>query len=725
MDTPKSNPPLQMPKLREHLSVAFNDYDREGKPQWLIHDAGRNKFFLIGWLEYELMERWHLHDPEKIIESINNETTLHIEQADIENFIQFLKRNYLIKQSAYSIHQLAKEQALFKTDNWIHWLIHNYLFFRIPLVHPDAFLSRTMRFARLIFSSYVFYIMLGLGIIALYQLSVQWDEFTHTFSSIFTIKGLFFSMLAFVIMKFCHEMAHAYMCKSYGVPVPSMGVAFLVFWPVLYTDTTQSWSLGSRKRLRIAFAGIWIETYVTIIAALIWCNTNNLTLQTICYVTISVNWIASLLINVSPFMRFDGYYILADYLKMPNLQPRAFSLTRWQIRRWLFDWQEPVPEKFNTRMHWFLVGYSIATWLYRLVLYLGIAVLVYHFFIKIIGLMLFSVEMLYFVLLPFVTEVKTWIQYKDKFTWNIHTRITVGVSSILVLLFFLPINNSVKFPGTVSYAHQFLVAPNNSILISAIPAPNTPVKANQTIITLDSPELTEAIHQLELEYQKKLSELRRAGISEQYTAQKNILLSDIKKIQSQYAKLMEIKNKFNLSVPFDGVISETASELKPGTILRKDEWLGDVIQPSSIRIEAFVSEEDIHLVFPNLKGYFYPANLSLASIPVKVLSIEILNTESLSCKYSTILTHGKNENFTVETPCYNASDFGGGVPTQQDEAGNYVPTTSTYRVILISNDTMPLKYVERGIVVLKTSARSYASRVYYKIKKILLEESGF
>ncbi len=96
--------------------------------------------------------------------------------------------------------------------------------------------------------------------------------------------------------------------------------------------------------MKIALAGIQIETYVTIIAALIWCNTDNQTLQTICYVIITVNWMSSLLINVSPFMRFDGYYVLADYLKMPNLQNRAFALTRWQLRKWMFGWQDP-PQK--------------------------------------------------------------------------------------------------------------------------------------------------------------------------------------------------------------------------------------------------------------------------------------------------------------------------------------------------------------------------------------------
>src|SRR5204863_9242324 len=141
----------------------------------------------------------------------------------------------------------------------------------------------------------------------------------------------------------------------------------------------------------IALAGIWIETYIAIIAALIWTNSHDPTVKTIAYIVVAVNWVASLLINVSPFMRFDGYYVLADFLKMPNLQPRAFALARWQIRKWLFGWSISPPEKFSRSFHRLLVIYSILTWLYRFTIYVSIAVLVYHFFVKMLGIILFII----------------------------------------------------------------------------------------------------------------------------------------------------------------------------------------------------------------------------------------------------------------------------------------------------------------------------------------------
>lgn len=725
MTQPTEPKSLKLPMLRKGITFAFSDYDKDGKPQWLIHDSGRNKFFIIGWVEYEILERWYLGDAEAVVNAVHNETTLNIDIADVESLLKFLTYNYLIQQSGYHIYDRAKEQKLFKNDSWFHWLINYYLFFKIPLVHPDNFLVRTKRIGDGLFSRTLLLVMTMVAIIALVQLSHHWDKFTHTFSSLFTWQGLFFAFIAYMIAKLLHELGHAYMCRRYGVPVPALGIAFLVFWPVLYTDTTLSWSLNSKKRLRIALAGIWVETYVTIIAAIIWCNVNNLTVQAICYTAITINWMASILINVSPFMRFDGYYVLADFLNMPNLQPRAFALTRWQIRRWLFNWPDPPPEIFSPGRHRFLVIYSIITWIYRLFIYLGIAILVYHFFIKVIGIILFAVEMYYFILGPIVAEIQTWIQFRDKFTFNIRTKLTCFVAILLLLLVFIPLKETIKLPGTLSYAHQILIAPSDAVIVKKPPDIGSIIKAHQPIIELQSSVLDHSLQQIQLAYQMKMTELRRAAIDPTYTAQKSVLLSDINKDQAKYSKLMKLRSKFTLTVPFDGILLDIIPELYPGTVVMKDELLGDVIDPKKVEVEAFVSHQDINKLKIGLTGYFYPTDIGRPAVPVKVTAIEFINASKLSCTYSKGLQHNKKDSAIVDTQCYNASDLGGDIATFYTDEGEYVPVDSAFRVLLAVEKPTPVNQVERGTVFINTKADSYGSSILYKIKTVWIRETNF
>lgn len=719
-------PPTQivLPKLRQGITCTFGDYDVHGNPHWMINDPSRNKFFIIGWAEYQIFEHWGIGTVEGIIETINDKTTLNIDKTDIESFYSFLKKNYLIQQSGYDIHKLGQEQKLFAKDNWVKWIIDHYLFFRIPIWHPDSFLVRTSYVASFIFNRYVFYVMMILAFTAIYQISTQWATFTHTFSSIFTLNGIILYFIAFSFCKFCHEMGHAYMCRRFNIPVQSLGVAFLVFWPVLYTDTTLSWVLKSKQRMEIALAGIWVETYVTIIAALIWCNTDSVTIKTICYLIITVNWMASLLINVSPFMRFDGYYVLADYLRMPNLQPRAFALTRWQIRRWLFDWQDPPPEVYSNNMRRFLIAYSIATWVYRLVLYLGIAVLVYHFFIKIVGIILFAIEIYYFVLGPFISEINTWYHSREKFTWNKRVITTLVLASILVLLIFLPIRTSIKLPGTMGYFHEFIIAQEEGKIEGSIPKVGSVVKKGQVILQLQSVDLENSLNIVMLKYQQKLIELRNAKINLDNFNQKNIILSDINKSQAEYSKLYALYDKLTIKSPFDGVLHEISSDLAPGVFVMKNEWIADIIDTSRVVVEAYINEADLRRIKLGLTGYFYPSQLSEDRIPVTLSAIDTLNTSQLSCQYSRTIKQNKEESVVVDTPCYQSSEMGGGIPTYLTEEGTYVPVKSVYRIKLVPKGPVKINYVERGNVVLTAESTSYAAQAFYWIKSILVAETG-
>ena len=714
-----------LPKLRKDLTIAFNDYDWDGKPQWTIYDAARNKFFIIGWPEYEIISRWDLGDPEKIIHAVNEKTTLNINSEDIDNLIRFLANNFLFRESGYSIQRKAREQQLFKEEHWFHWLIMHYLFFRIPIVHPDKFLVSTKIIGDILFSRITFIIMSFLGVIALYGIGLRWEDFTHTFPSILSWQGIALYGIVFVVCKLLHEMGHAYMCRSFGIPVPTLGVAFLVFFPVFYTDTTLSWSLKSRKRMRIALAGVWVETYIAIIAALIWSNTHDPTIETIAYIVVAVNWVASLLINASPFMRFDGYYVLADFLKMPNLQPRAFALTRWQIRKWLFGLETPPPEKFSRSFHRLLVTYSILTWLYRLTIYIGIAVLVYHFFVKIIGILLFIIELYYFLLGPFVNEFKTWYASRNQFIWNKNTIITTSVFIFLILIFFLPINETIKLPATMSYEHRSLIAPEEGIIASNLPVIGTTIKANQPIITIDSPPLDHELENTYLNYMKSSKELRRASVDQKYGHQKKVLLSEISKEQAQYNKSHAVFDKLTLSVPFDGTLIELASDLKQGTYVVKNEWLGDIASPAIIRVEAFAKQDDMHLIKQRSKGYFYPTSINYSRVPVQVAFIDVLNVTALDCTISQEVQLNKTQEYVVDKACYNASDLGGGIATYNTTEGRFVPIDSTYRILLTTSTPIKLTEIQRGVVVLKTTSHSYAGRLFRAVKTVLVAQSGF
>lgn len=721
--------PFWLRKLRRGVSIRFNGYDNDGIPHWLIFDEGRNKYFVVGWPEYEMLSRWNLADPEKIIAAVNSETTLHIDMKDFEALEWFLHRNYLVEQRWRSVYQKAREQKLIKGENIFYWFVRYYLFFRIPLFNPDNFLDRTKIVGDILFSPITLFIMSSLGLAAIYQIGVNWEEFIHTFSTIFSLQGLILYFLVFSIAKCIHEFGHAYMAKQYGVKVPTMGVAFLVFWPVLYTDTTQSWSLPSHQRIRIALAGMWVETYLTIIAALIWANVHNVVIQMICYLTVAINWVGTLLINVSPFMRFDGYYVFSDILKVPNLQPRSFALARWQIRKWLFDWDEAPPEAFSKRMHWTLVIYAIITWLYRLVIYFGIAVLVYHYFFKLAGIILFMIELFAFIFRPVVVEIQHWYEMRRNFSWNRRTIITLICAITLLLLLLLPIQSGIKMQATMRNSHEFVYAKKEAILETPLPVVGTQFKANEMIAKLTSPELEQDLKKTRLEYEKIQAEIRRAALDPKFSNQTKILQSELAEKKTRYDEILKQKEELNIKAPFDGVISDVNSELRKGSMVIKNGWILDIINPLSSVIEAYVDQSDLERVALGDEAVFYPANLSEPKVSGKIIAIEPINAQKLSWQYGKVSKVNVKEDetkMTVATPGYHASELGGKIPTDISDRGEFVPIESIFRVLMVPQKAVKLQQIELGTVILKSNTRnSFVYHLFYKIKRVFVQERGF
>ncbi|MEG0886260.1 MAG: peptidase M50, partial [Janthinobacterium sp.] len=234
----------------------------------------------------------------------------------------------------------------------------------------------------------------------------QWDTFVHSFMDMLSPSGLAGFALALIVSKTLHEMGHALVATRLGVRVAHMGVAMVVLWPMLYTDTSESWRLRNHKhRLAISIAGVCTELALAGLATLAWALLDDGILRQSMLYMATTGWILSLALNASPFMRFDGYFILSDVINFPNLHERAGAIAKAFMRRKLLGLNEPDSESFRPEVLWKLRLFAYITWLYRLTVFLGIAFAVYYFFFKALGIFLLAVELWWFVAKPVWTEL--------------------------------------------------------------------------------------------------------------------------------------------------------------------------------------------------------------------------------------------------------------------------------------------------------------------------------
>src|SRR3569623_977958 len=214
-----------LPALREELTLYAGPAAGNGAPTLSLLDPTRNQFFRIDWLTFEILSRWDMDDPQAIAASIRRDTTLDIEKSDLEQVLKFLSDNELLRRSTSQGAQWLHTLASKRRQACAQRLLHHYLFFRIPLLRPDGWRTRTQRYTDPLYSKGFLWITLVALLLGLVEVSRQWDQFTATLIDTFSWQGLLSYALALICIKFLHELGPAYTAKRYGCRVPTMGVA--------------------------------------------------------------------------------------------------------------------------------------------------------------------------------------------------------------------------------------------------------------------------------------------------------------------------------------------------------------------------------------------------------------------------------------------------------------------------------------------------------------------
>lgn len=699
-----------LPALRQDLSLHPGPDEQDGSPTWTLHDPAANRFYRLGWTAFEILSRWSLNDPQAVLNAVTRETTLRVDGHDLMAVIEFLSGyNLLDAVGPADTKRLVQAAGAAKLTR-AKWLLKNYLFFRMPLFRPGAFLDRYAPYVRWAFDPRFWLAIVATALFGLYLASRQWDQFLHTFSAYGSLAGFLGIGVALSLGKVLHEMGHAFTAQRFGCRVPTMGVAFLVMLPVLYTDTNEAWKLaGKRQRLAIAAAGMLTELALAAVATVAWSFMPDGPLRAGVFLLATSTWIVTLGINASPFMRFDGYFLLSDWLDMPNLHSRAFALARWWMRRNLFGWDDPPPEQFPPARRRFLIAFALATWLYRLVVFLGIAFLVYHISFKLLGIFLLMIELGWFIALPIANELNVWWKNRAFLQWNRNTRRSAAIVAVLLAFVLVPWRSDVRAPAALGAAEaQGLYAVSAARVVGAALAVGTEVSAGQVLVQLESPDLRYRLDQeqtrerllhWELEQQPFDPQLQQEGgaLRERWIQS----VASVKGLQEQAEQLI-------VRAPFAGRVAGVDDSLVPGAWIAQKEKLFEVIGPHGSKAEAFVGEDALPQLHVGSHAAFVADGAELPSADCRVETIDRVNLSTLDSLYL-------------------ASTYGGAIPVQKDKQGALVPTDAWYRVHLDACDNSivtPAREL-RGVMHLKGDWNSIAGGYIRRAITVVQREMGF
>ena len=208
------------------------------------------------------------------------------------------------------------------------------MFARFPLWDPDACRVRTLPWLRWLMKPWavvLWVVVVGLGLRAVAN---NRDSVGVQAGSLLAFENLLLLYLGIVVLKTLHELGHAYACRALGGEVHTMGVMLLVFSPLPYMDASSSWAFRERwKRILVAAAGMIVELFVASCAALFWAAAEPGLWKDLAFNMMVIASVTTLLFNVNPLLRYDGYYILSDLVDLPNLYTRGQKQARHLAER--------------------------------------------------------------------------------------------------------------------------------------------------------------------------------------------------------------------------------------------------------------------------------------------------------------------------------------------------------------------------------------------------------
>jgi putative peptide zinc metalloprotease protein len=474
----------------------------------------------------------------------------------------------------------------------------NPLSLRFSLFDPDEFLQRWLPTVRPLFSwggaLAWFAVVSGAAVLAV----ANWAELSEgSIAELLGPRNLLVLWLVYPLVKALHEFGHAFATKVSGGEVHDMGVMFLVLVPVPCVDASSASAFPEkRKRMLVGAAGMMVELFLASVALFVWLASEPGLLRWIAYDVMLVGGVSTLLFNGNPLLKFDGYYVLADAIEIPNLDNRSTQYLAYLVLHHLFGLEQVrYPVSARGEAPWF-VGYGVSAFLYRLLILFGIALFISKKFF-VIGVLLALLSLTMRVVLPLLRRLAflfTNPRLAEKRTRAIATSAALALAVAAFLIFF-PMPSLTRAEGVVWPPEGAEVrAHADGVVLRLLVEPNAVVAPGDPLVLTRDASLEAHVEVL----QAQLRELRARHHAERTTdrVKAQITSEEIETVAAALARAREQMGDVVVRSPAHGSFLAPRFGDLVGRFVKQGDLIGYVVGPAIATARVVVPQSDIALV---------------------------------------------------------------------------------------------------------------------------------
>ena len=588
----------------------------------------------------------------------------------------------------------------------------NILYIKIPIIDPERLLTWMYPYFKWIYTRTFVVLSCLLMLSALTMVISNFTEVKERlpdFQSFFNWRTIVYFWCSLAIVKIIHEFGHGLTAKHFGGEVHEMGALLLCLTPALYCDVTDSWLLPNKwHRIWISAAGIYVECVLASLATFAWFYSNPGLFNSLMMATMFLCSMNTIMFNANPLMRYDGYYVLADYLEIPNLRVKANQFFSYAFQEKVLGLEVPVQSYMPRTRRWLFLTYAITSFLYRWFVTLSILFflnrLMKPYKVYSIGIFFAMWGMIPLVIMP-VYQIVKFVRTPGRLRKVKKVRATAfAVSTVALITAILMIPTPLRIKGTL------VVAPENPSRIYANTAgrlvtlavrDGDMVKKGDLIAQLSNldkqRERSSMQEELELNRVKAAYFSRSKDLEGRRLARQHSTLAD--ELEPVVARINDQISHLYLVADRDGQVIGVPKRESTGSWVRPDKAFCEIANPKKLQAQVIIDQGDVDLLQTGSKAWVKIYGLSERTYRTEIAEIASRNRDEIPAELSNV--------------------GGGEIAAEQDKkTGKIKSVSAVFELLLpLDNEDLSLHVGQRGFAKIDGGTSTLAWFIWRTLSK--------